>query len=63
MATHFLPKGVDPVRSLNPTIHRLAGSRSALGAFQALPDLTRDKTKVTCKLCLARLEKYPNRYL
>lgn len=47
MATHFLPKGVDPVRSLNPTIHRLAGSRSALGAFQALPDLTRDKTKVT----------------
>lgn len=62
MATHYLPRGTDPVRTSQPTIHRIATARGAGGAFRALPDLTGDVSRVTCKICLARIAKYPDRY-
>lgn len=62
MATHFLPKGINVMRTSQPTIHKLAQRRSAGGAMSTLPDLTNDKRRVTCKLCLKKLAEHPERY-
>lgn len=62
MATHYLPQGITPARTSQPTIHRLAVARGASGAYRTLPDLTGDVSRVTCKLCLAKIAKTPTRY-
>jgi hypothetical protein len=62
MVKHFLPRGVDPMRTTQPTIHSLPVARGSFGAYRTLPDLTKDKAEVTCKTCLTKIAKYPNRY-
>ena len=62
MAAHFLPKGTDPMRTSQPTIHKLVSRRGSFGAHSTFPDLTRDKNQVTCKVCLAKIAANPERY-
>lgn len=62
MAAHYLPKGVNAMRTSQPTIHKLATRRGQNGAHSTFPDLTSDAKQVTCKICLAKIAANPDRY-
>lgn len=62
MKTHYLPRGVNPTQTAQPTIHRIPVARGAGGAHRTLPDITGDVTRVTCALCLKKIQAHPDRY-